>query len=167
MSNIIVFEDNSVKVKTAMKDKCISLLYDIGGEMRSRVQRLSRRKTTKTADSYDYKVDESQLAVHVGSNYKNAIWEEFGTGTHAINGDGRKGWWVYVEGSPSSGGTSGGKTYNSPKQAEMAVAKLKEMGLDAHMTKGKKANRPLLRTMKYTAPRFKKKLEAKLKELSS
>lgn len=167
MSDIIVFEDNSAKVKNLMKDKCISLLYEVGGEMRSRVQRLSRRKTSQTAGSYDYKVDESQLAVHVGSDFQNAIWEEFGTGTHAVNGDGRKGWWVYVTGSSSSGGTAGGKTYNSPKQAEMAVALLKEKGLDAHMTKGKKANRPLLRTMKYTAPRFKKNLEAKLKELGS
>lgn len=167
MSDIIVFEDYSVKVKDTMKDKCISSLYEIGVELQSRVQRLSIRKTSQTADSYQYKVDEGQLAVHLGSDFQNAIWEEFGTGEFALEGNGRKGWWVYVTGSPSKGSASGGKSYRSPKQAEMAVALLKEQGLDAHMTKGKKPRRPLLRTMKYTAPRFKKKLESKLKEMDS
>lgn len=145
MSNV-VFEDFSVEVKSAIKDKAVTFLEEVGGELRSRTQRNSRRKTSKTADSYEYKVDEGQLAVHVGSNYQNAIWEEFGTGAFAEKGDGRKGWWVYVTGSSSSSSSKGeskGKSYSSPKQAEMAVALLKEKGLDAHMTRGKSANRPM------------------------
>jgi hypothetical protein len=162
----VVFEDYSVKVKNAIAEKVIASLYEVGGEMKSRVARLSRRKTSQTAGSYDYKVDEGGLAVHIGSDYQNAIWEEFGTGEHAMNGDGRKGWWVYVTGSPSkSSSTTKGKSYRSPKQAEMAVALLRDKGLDAHMTKGKTANRPLYRTMKYTAPRFEKRLKEVLGEL--
>lgn len=145
MSDHVVFEDFSVQVKGAIREKAISFLEEVGGELKSRTQRNSRRKTSKTADSYDYKVDDGQLAVHVGSNYQNALWEELGTGEYAVNGDGRKGWWVYVEGSPSKSSTSKGKSYASPKQAEMAVALLREQGLDAHMTKGKRANRPLLK----------------------
>lgn len=150
MSKFVVFEDYSVQCKNAIREKAISFLEEVGGELRSRTQRNSRRKTSKTADSYEYKVDEGQQAVHVGSNYDNAIWEELGTGEYAVNGDGRKGWWVYVTGgssssSSSSKGKSKGKSYSSPKQAEMAVALLKEKGLDAHMTKGKTANRPLLK----------------------
>lgn len=145
MSNV-VFEDFSVEVKTAIKDKAITFLEEVGGELRSRTQRNSRRKTSKTADSYEYKVDEGQLAVHIGSNYQNAIWEEFGTGEYALNGDGRKGWWVYVEGTPSkSSSTSKGKSYSSPVRARMAVALLRSKGLDAQMTKGKTANRPLFK----------------------
>lgn len=32
----------------------------------------------------------------IGSNVENAIWEEFGTGIYAINGDGRKTPWKYT-----------------------------------------------------------------------
>lgn len=146
MSNRVVFEDYSVECKNAIKEKAIIFLEEVGGELRSRTQRNSRRKTSKTADSYEYKVDEGQQAVHVGSNYDNAIWEELGTGEYAVNGDGRKGWWVYVTGgSSSSSSSSKGKSYSSPAQAKRAVAILKEQGLDAHMTKGKTANRPLLK----------------------
>ena len=144
MSNV-VFEDFSVQVKGAIKDKAVSFLHEVGGELRSRTQRNSRRKTSKTADSYEYVVLEGDLSVHVGSNYQNAIWEELGTGEYAINGDGRKGWWVYVEGSPSKSSTSKGKSYSSPVSAKMAVALLRSKGLDAHMTKGKTANRPMLK----------------------
>ena len=144
MSNNVVFEDYSVKVKKSLRDKAISFLYEIGGELRSMTQRNADKynKTSQTSGSYKYKVDEGDLAVHIGSDYQNAIWEEFGTGEHALNKDGRKGWWVYVAGSPSKG-TSSGKTYNSPEQAKKAVAILRSKGLDAHMTKGKHARRNL------------------------
>lgn len=145
MSANIEFEDYSLQVKNAIKETAIAFLNEVGGELRSQVQRNSRRKTSKTAGSYEYKVDEGQLAVHVGSNFQNAIWEEFGTGSHAINGDGRKGWWVYVSGSSGSSGSSSGKNYASPVQAKKAVAILRSKGLDAHMTQGKTANRPLFK----------------------
>lgn len=145
MSNRVVFEDYSVECKNAIKEKAIIFLEEVGGELRSRTQRNSRRKTSKTADSYEYKVDEGQLAVHIGSNYENAIWEEFGTGSHAINGDGRKGWWVYVEGSSSSGSSKKGKTYSSASQAKRACALLRSKGLNAYYTNGKTANRPLFK----------------------
>lgn len=145
MSNFVVFEDYSVQCKNAIREKAISFLEEVGGELRSRTQRNSRRATGQTADSYEYKVDEGQLAVHVGSNYENAIWEEFGTGKYASETGhvGRQGWWVYVTGGSSSSSSKKGKNYSSPDQAKRAVAILKERGLDAHMTQGKSANRPL------------------------
>lgn len=145
MSNI-VFEDYSVQVKNAIEDLAFQFLHEVGGELKSLTKRNSRRKTSETADSYRFKTDRANLCVHVGSDHENAIWEEFGTGEYAINGDGRKGWWVYVKGSPSkASSTSEGKNYSSPAKAKMAVAILKEQGLDAHMTKGKTANRPLFK----------------------
>ena len=104
MSDNFVVEDFSVEVKSVLKDKAISFLDEIGGEIRSLAQRNSRRKTSQTSGSYQYKVDDDALAVHIGSDYWNAIYEEFGTGEHAINGDGRKGWWVFVDngGKPSA-----------------------------------------------------------------
>ena len=84
MSKNVEFHSYSVNVKTALKDKAIAFLHEIGGEIRSQAQRNSRRKTSQTAGSYQYKVDEDALAVHIGSDYWNAIYEEFGTGEHAI-----------------------------------------------------------------------------------
>ena len=145
MSDNVVFEDNSVRVKEALNGKAIMFLHEVGGELRSMIQRNSRRKTSQTAGSYRCVVDGGQLVVHVGSDLQNAIWEEFGTGEHASETGhiGRKGWWVYVAGSPAKEASENSKTYNSPEEAKKAVAILRSKGLDAHMTKGKKANRPM------------------------
>ena len=65
MSKNVEFHSYSVNVKTALKDKAIAFLHEIGGEIRSQAQRNSRRKTSQTAGSYQYKVDEDALAVHI------------------------------------------------------------------------------------------------------
>ena len=147
MSDHVAFEDYSVKCKDAIKECAISFLYEVCGELRSRTQRNidPYNKTSRTSGSYDYKVDEGQLAGHVGSNYENAIWEEFGTGKYASETGhvGRQGWWVYVTGSAEKKTSTNSKNYSSPEQAKRAVAILKKKGLDAHMTQGKHARRHL------------------------
>ena len=145
----VQFEDYSENCKNALKDKAIAFLHEIGGEIRSQAQRNSRRKTSQTAGSYQYKVDEDALAVHIGSDYWNAIYEEFGTGEHAINGGGRKGYWVYVNNDGKPQAPKGGKNYTL-HEAIKVREKLKKEGLDAHITKGKTANRPLLRAFTST-----------------
>lgn len=145
----VTFEDNSENCKKAIKAIAISFLNDIGGEIRSIAQRNSRRKTSQTAGSYEYKVDEAELAVHIGSNYWNAIYEEFGTGERAINGDGRKGYWVFVDTGGQPKAPKGGKTYTL-KEARRIMFKLRKEGLNAYYTNGKKANRPLLRAFEST-----------------
>ena len=144
VSKNVVFEDYSVQVKAELKDKAIAFLHEIGGEIRSIAQRNSRRKSSQTAGSYEYKVDEAELAVHIGSDYWNAIYEEVGTGEHAINGDGRKGYWVFVDTGGQPKAPKGGKTYTL-KEAKQIVAMMREKGLNAYYTNGKKANRPLFR----------------------
>ncbi len=122
----VTFEDNSENCKKAIKAIAISFLNDIGGEIRSIADRNSRRKSSHTAGSYEYKVDEAELAVHIGSDYWNAIYEEFGTGEHAINGDGRKGYWVFVvdkDGQPKA--PKGGKTYTK-EEARRIMFKLRK-----------------------------------------
>lgn len=168
MSDHVVFEDYSVKVKKELRECAISFLYEIGGELRSMIERKSRRKTSKTAGSYGYKVDEGQLAVHVGSDYENAIWEEFGTGIHASETGhvGRQGWWVYVAGSPSKK-SSKGKTYSSQKEAKKAVAILRSKGLNAYATQGKKANRPMWKTYQSSKSKIQKRANEIYKGLNS
>lgn len=63
-----------------------------------------------------------------------APYVEYGTGIHAEKG-GRKGWWVYVEGSTKKG--DGGKHYTE-EEAKEAVAYLRSKGLKAFATNGRK-----------------------------
>lgn len=145
----VTFEDNSENCKNVIKASALAFLYEIGGEIRSQTQRNSRRKTGRTAGTYEYMVDENELAVHIGSNDVNAIWEEFGTGEHAINGGGRKGYWVYVDNGGAPQAVKGGKTYTK-EEAKRVVAIMRKKGLNAYYTNGKTANRPLYRAFTAT-----------------
>ena len=136
----IEFQDNRIEVKNLIQSAAISFLHEAGGEIAGQAGKNSRRRTGKTAGSFTYKVDEGSIEVAVGSNEENAVWEEFGTGEYAVHGDGRKGYWVFVEG--QSSGSKGGKTYDL-KGAKRAVAILRQKGLNAYYTKGKKPNKAL------------------------
>lgn len=93
----VKFTNNSVKVKTALKKEGIAWLHEACGEIEAQTKRNSKVVTGKTKGSYQYRVDEDNLEGFVGSDYQNAIWEEFGTGEYALNGDGRKGGWFYKD----------------------------------------------------------------------
>lgn len=144
----VTFEDNSENCKNAIKASALAFLYEIGGEIRSQTQRNSRRRTGRTAGTYEYMVDENELAVHVGSNDVNAIWEEFGTGEHSIKG-GRKGYWVFVDNGGAPQAVKGGKRYTK-EEAKKVVAIMRKKGLNAYYTNGKTANRPLYKAFTAT-----------------
>jgi hypothetical protein len=136
----VTLEDYSVNVKNVIREKAIQFLEEAGEEVLSMTIRNTARDTGQTAGSWSKTVDEGNLAVHIGSDHPNAIWEEFGTGKFAEKGDGRKGWWVFIKGSKGSG--SGGKTYSTQKEAKRAMAILRKKGLNAFYTQGKKARHP-------------------------
>ncbi len=93
----VKFHDNTIKVLDAMDDKINAVLEECAGELESQVKRNSRVATGKTKNSFQHKVVDSEHVAYIGSNDENAIWEEFGTGEHALKGNGRKGGWVYVD----------------------------------------------------------------------
>ncbi|MFA9375591.1 MAG: hypothetical protein ACERKZ_02440 [Lachnotalea sp.] len=105
----VQFVNNSIKVKTEMKKAGIAWLYESCGELEAQTKRNSKVVTGKTKGSYQYKIDESSLEGHIGSTYENAIWEEYGTGEYALNGDGRKGGWFYKDASGQGHFTLGKK----------------------------------------------------------
>ena len=77
---------------TAKLDSVINnWLEEASGELEAETAKLSRVDTGQTKDSYKHVVDVGRKEAHIGSNLQNAIWEEFGTGEYALNGDGRKG----------------------------------------------------------------------------
>lgn len=93
----VEFEDYSIQVKDALKSTGIAFLEEAGGEIEAQTKRNCKVVTGKTKGSFSHKVDSSGMECHIGSNYENAIWEEFGTGQYALNGDGRKTPWGYTD----------------------------------------------------------------------
>ena len=96
MANI-EFHDFSIQVKGAIDDKINAVLEECAGEIESQTKRNSRVDTGQTKNSFQHKIVDSDHIAYIGSNYENAIWEEFGTGEHALQGNGRKGGWFYVD----------------------------------------------------------------------
>jgi len=136
--NTVSFTDNSVKVTAAIREKCIAYLYECGAELQSATVRNQKKNTDtgQTAGSWTCKVDEAELVAQIGSPLENAVWEEFGTGQYALNGDGRKTPWVYKD--------DKGKW---------------------HRTIGKKPRRHLYRAFAANKDKIQKYLERKLGEL--
>lgn len=91
----VKFEDFSIKVKNAIKEKALQFLEEAASEVESAARRNSRVDTGQLKGSWTHIVDESAQEATVGSPLENAIWEELGTGEYAANGNGRKGGWVY------------------------------------------------------------------------
>lgn len=93
----VEFKDFTIQVKAAINDKIDAVLEECAAEVESQAKRNSRVRTGKTKNSFRHKVDKPTHTAYIGSDYENAIWEEFGTGEYALNGDGRKGGWAYVD----------------------------------------------------------------------
>lgn len=95
----IQFIDRSEEVKAALASAIPAALEEACGELESAVKRNTKVKTGQTKNSWGHQVTQSgdDFVGVVGSSYENAIWEEFGTGDYALNGDGRKGGWFYVD----------------------------------------------------------------------
>lgn len=93
----VIFEDYTIEVQGAIDDRINAELEECTGELESQVKRNTRVDTGKTKGSWQHKVDDSSHTAYIGSNDENAIWEEFGTGEHALEGNGRKGGWSYKD----------------------------------------------------------------------
>lgn len=132
----VEFEDNRIQVKGKMRSICIAWLHEIAGEIQSQVKRNTRVDTGQTKGSWSYIVDQNKLEAYVGSNHQNAIWEEFGTGQYALNGNGRKTPWRY-----------------------------QDVKGNWHTTRGKKPTRALFKAFRAVTTGAKKQLEKKLKGL--
>nr|DAN38913.1 MAG TPA: putative tail-component [Caudoviricetes sp.] len=92
-----MFDDYSVNIKNVLNEQAVAFLEEACGEIESRTKRNTRVDTGKTKSSFQHKIDEGDLTGYIGSNYQNAIWEEFGTGMYAVNGNGRTTPWIYED----------------------------------------------------------------------
>lgn len=130
------FEDNSAEVKAKLNGICTDWLHEAAGELQGQAQRNTRVDSGRTKSSFEYSVDSGVKKAAVGSNYENVIWEEFGTGQYALEGNGRKTPWVY-----------------------------KDRHGNWHRTSGKRGTRALFNAFNAKKKQLQQALEAKLKGL--
>ena len=125
----VEFKDYTIEVQNAMNSKILAVLEECAGELESQVKRNSRVASGKTKNSFRHGISRNfasgSITAHIGSNDKNAIWEEFGTGEYALAGNGRKGgWW-----------------YKNPNPKYTKTGKLRKGSKEFIFTKGKKPSR--------------------------
>lgn len=163
-SNAFVIRGN-LKNLGAEVDRLVNLwLEESAGELEAQTKMRSRVDTGQTKGSYSHVVDSSRKEARVGSNLANAIWEEYGTGEYALNGKGRKGWWVYVKGSDGTH-ASGTRKYYAREQAIRIAAMMREDGLDAYATCGKRPNRPIFRAFSENEKKIVDRLHSLLRNM--
>ena len=93
----VQFVDNSIEVTGAIKEAALAFLEQSAGELDSQAMRNTRVDTGQTKGAWNHKLEESALQAIVGNTLQNAVWEEFGTGEYAVNGNGRKTPWRYQD----------------------------------------------------------------------
>ena len=89
------FKDFTTIVLQKIQENGEAFLEEVGGEVEAQTKRNTKVDTGKTKGSWEHIVNADKMEVQIGSRYKNALWEELGTGIYALNGDGRKNKWVY------------------------------------------------------------------------
>jgi hypothetical protein len=137
----VEFQNFSVKCKEALDDAVNQFLEEAASELEAQAARNSAF-SRDLHGSWKHVVNESKQEATVGNPKELAIWMEFGTGEYALEGKGRKGYWVYVKGNTSVKESVPGRA-RTLEEAKRAVAILREQGLEAYYTKGQKPRRML------------------------
>lgn len=165
MASRVEFKDFSIDVKAALNDTSIAWLHETANEVQAQAQRNCKMEDDagkRLKGSYRNVVDEGKGAAQVGTPLEEGYWEEWGTGEYAAHGDGRKGWWVYIQGQASQGG---GQSYHTKEEAEEAAAFLRRVKhLDAVVTNGRRPNYTLEKSFEAVKNPAIAQLERMLKE---
>lgn len=162
----VKFNDYSMQVKVELNDITKQWLHEASFEVQAHAQRnckMDDEEGRRLRQSYKNVVDEGKGEAIVGSARESVYWEEFGTGSHAAHGDGRKGWWVYIKNGETRSKT--GATYSSREEAEEAAEFLRKVKhLDAYATNGRDPNYTLEKAFKQNSAKLESRLEYLLKE---
>lgn len=158
------FQDFSLEVKAALNDETIAWLHTWSAEIEAQAARncaMDGELGRQLKGSYASKVNESKGEAQVGTPMEAGYWEEFGTGEYAAKGNGRKGWWIYIEGQSSG---NGGMSYATREEAEQMAAYIRQKyGKAAIVTNGRRPAHTLENAFATVAPQAKADLEDKLK----
>ena len=93
----VEFHDFTIKVTKAMEEQINAVLEECAGELESQAKQNTRVDTSQTKNAWAHHVDDEKHEATIGNPLENSIWEEFGTGEFALEGNGRKGGWFYED----------------------------------------------------------------------
>ena len=140
----VIFEDFTGEVTQEIENIILNWLEEGASELET--QTITRSGTgayhREVASKWEHRVDKSKYEAIVGNPLENALWVEYGTGEYALKGDGRKDWWVFIEGG-SGKSSNESKHYKTKEEAKRAVAYLRAKGIKAGYTNGQQPKRPL------------------------
>lgn len=153
----VTFVDNSAVIKYSVENITQSALEEIACEIEGRAAMNTRVVTGNTKSKWSHRILESKAII--GNTEENAIWEEFGTGEYALNGNGRKGeWYVHI---------GNGKNDMSPQTAAYYNFKIVygKNGDKFAVVQGKKPTRALYRAFSQSKPTIESVFKTRFKEL--
>lgn len=156
----VKFTDNSVKVKADLDKALIAFLREASAEIKTQAERYTPTGNAQLKRSWETVVDAGEKQAIIGNTLEYAIYQELGTGEYALEGKGRKGYWVYVKDSDSGKMSRSSKSYTLA-EARRIMAMLREKGLEAYYTKGTRPKRMLYKSFKMWKP----KIQARAKQI--
>lgn len=93
----IEFNDYSAKVLANLEKKGQIFLEEAKNTLANQTARNTKRVTGRLADSFTTDSVVVENTAYIGSSVEYAPYYELGTGEYALNGNGRKGGWVYID----------------------------------------------------------------------
>lgn len=160
----VEFKDFSIKVQDVLEDKAIQWLEEASAEVESAAKRNSDFAPRSLKGGWQRVVDDDRKEAVVGHPKELAIWMEMGTGEYALEGKGRKGYWVYVKDSDGARAKNPGEVLTL-EEAKQRMAYLRSKGLDAYMTKGQRPKRMLFNAFSKNKAKLIRRAEQIFKEM--
>lgn len=161
MASDVEFTDNSVKVKAELNKAIVAFLREASAEIKTQAERNTPvGESSQLRRSWDTVVDAGKMQAIVGNTLEYAIYQELGTGEYALEGKGRKGYWVYVKDGDTGKMSKSTKSYTLA-QAKRIMAMLRKKGLEAYLTKGTRPKRMLYKSFVMWKP----KIEARARQI--
>ncbi|MBQ5929953.1 MAG: HK97 gp10 family phage protein [Clostridia bacterium] len=157
----VKFTDNSVQVKAELNKALIAFLREASAEVKTQAERYTPTgEGAQLKRHWDTVIDQGNMQAIIGNTLEYAIYQEMGTGEYALEGKGRKGYWVYVKDGDTGKMSKSSKSYTLA-EARRIMALLREKGLEAYYTKGTRPKRMLYKSFKMWKP----KIEARAKQI--
>lgn len=154
----ITLKNHLPNIKGKINNGALEWLEEAAGELESEVKRNTTSDTGQLKNSWVHQTDRGMGEAVVGSPLENSIWNEYGTGEYAAEGNGRSSaWYVPVE---SVTGTKK-PAYNG--KVEVVYGK---GGKAYYKTNGKAPQMTLHDAWDVVIPKAKKALPAKLKKVT-
>ena len=157
----IEFTDNSVQVKAELNKALVAFLREASAEIKTQAERNTPvGESSQLRRSWDTVVDEGKMQAIIGNTLEYAIYQELGTGEYALEGKGRKGYWVFVKDSSTGSMSRSSKAYTLA-EAKRIMAYLRKKGLEAYYTNGTRPKRMLYKAFTMWKP----KIEARARQI--